>query len=71
MSWTRPVNLREQVQKLWDRGELLSSLVTGESLFDRDIVAIDLRLPDRVIVQTSENAAPSEPIRPVRPIRWT
>ena len=35
MSWTRPVNLREQVQKLWDRGELLSSLVTGESLFPK------------------------------------
>jgi cell division protein FtsQ len=35
----------------------LSEMVTGESLFDRDIVAIDLRLPDRVIVQTSENAA--------------
>lgn len=33
MRWTRPINLREQVQKMWDRGELLSSLVTGESLF--------------------------------------
>ncbi len=35
----------------------LSELVTSESLFDRDIVAIDMRLPDRLIVQTSENAA--------------
>lgn len=35
MSWTRPVDLRAQIEKLWDRGELLSSLVTGESLFPR------------------------------------
>ena len=35
----------------------LSAIVSRESLFDRDIVAIDLRLPDRLIVQTSENAA--------------
>jgi len=33
--WTRPVDLRAQVQKLWDRGELLASLVTGESLFPK------------------------------------
>ena len=35
MSWTRPANLRAQVQKLWNRGELLASLVTGESLFPK------------------------------------
>jgi hypothetical protein len=35
MSWTRPADLRVQVQKLWDRGELLSGLVTGESPFPR------------------------------------
>ncbi|MFC3107193.1 DUF3322 domain-containing protein [Undibacterium arcticum] len=35
MSWTRPVDLRAQMQKLWDRGELLASLVNGESLFPR------------------------------------
>ncbi len=34
----------------------LGELVTSESLFDRDIIAIDMRLPDRLIVQTSENA---------------
>ena len=33
MSWTGPADLRAQVQKLWDRGDLLSSLVTGLSLF--------------------------------------
>ena len=33
MNWTRPADLRAQVQKLWDRGELLANLVTGESLF--------------------------------------
>lgn len=35
MSWTRPADLRAQLQKLWDRGELLASLVTGESLFPK------------------------------------
>ncbi len=38
MSWTRPVDLRAQVQKLWGRGELLASLVTGESLFPKRLV---------------------------------
>ena len=36
----------------------LSDLVSRESLFDRDIVAIDLRLPDRLIVQTAESGIP-------------
>ncbi len=35
MSWTRPVDLRRQVQRLWERGELLASVVTGEPLFPR------------------------------------
>jgi hypothetical protein len=35
MNWTRPAGLRAQVQKLWDRGELLASLVTGDSLFPK------------------------------------
>ena len=35
MNWTRPPELRDQVQKLWDRGELLAAIVTGESLFPR------------------------------------
>jgi hypothetical protein len=35
MNWTRPPALKAQVQKLWDRGELLASLVTGESLFPK------------------------------------
>ena len=35
MKWTRPVDLRAQVQKLWDRGELLAGFVTGESAFPK------------------------------------
>ncbi|MEJ2387721.1 MAG: DUF3322 domain-containing protein, partial [Chromatiaceae bacterium] len=35
MSWTRPADLRAQVQRLWDRGEILAGLVTGESPFPR------------------------------------
>jgi hypothetical protein len=38
MTWTSPVDLHAQVQKLWDRGELLASLVTGESLFPKRLV---------------------------------
>lgn len=33
MSWTGPAELRAQVQKLWDRGDLPASLVAGPSLF--------------------------------------
>lgn len=33
MSWTTPADLRAQVQRLWDRGRLLGSLVDGEALF--------------------------------------
>ena len=34
-NWTRPTDLRAQVQKLWDRGEILAGLVSGEPLFPR------------------------------------
>ena len=33
MTWTRPANLRRQVRRLWDRGRILASLATGESMF--------------------------------------
>ena len=35
MKWTRPHDLRAQMQKLWDRGEVLASLVTGKPLFPK------------------------------------
>lgn len=35
MSWTKPRDFRTQLEKLWERGDMLSSLVTGESLFPR------------------------------------
>jgi cell division protein FtsQ len=35
----------------------LSSLDKDEHLFSKDIVAIDLRLPDRMVVQLSDDAA--------------
>lgn len=38
MNWTRPADLRAQLQKLWGRGELLASLVTGESPFPKRLV---------------------------------
>ncbi|MFT5960531.1 MAG: hypothetical protein ACI8WM_000845 [Burkholderiaceae bacterium] len=35
MNWTSPSALLAQVRKLWERGDLLASMVTGESLFPR------------------------------------
>lgn len=35
MRWTTPADLKNQVQKLWDRGLLLASMAGGESLFPR------------------------------------
>jgi hypothetical protein len=35
MNWARPSDLRAQLQRMWDRGELLASLVTGEKLFPK------------------------------------
>ncbi|MEO6322462.1 MAG: Wadjet anti-phage system protein JetD domain-containing protein [Polaromonas sp.] len=33
MSWTRPADLRAQLQKMWNRGDWLASQVSGASLF--------------------------------------
>lgn len=35
MTWTTPADLKRQVQRLWDRGLLLSSIVSGDSPFPR------------------------------------
>ena len=35
MNWSTPGDLRAQLQKLWARGDLLASLVTGEALFPK------------------------------------
>lgn len=35
MTWTGPSDIKSQVQKWWDRGELLSGIVTGDSMFPR------------------------------------
>lgn len=37
-SWTSPADLRAQVQKLWDRGDLLTSLVTDETIFPKRLL---------------------------------
>lgn len=34
-NWTKPGDLCDQLHKLWNRGELLASLVTSESLFPK------------------------------------
>lgn len=33
MNWSRPADLRAQLQKVWNRGDLLASLVSGDTLF--------------------------------------
>jgi hypothetical protein len=38
MNWTSPADLRAQVRKLWERGDILASLVTGEALFPRRLL---------------------------------
>lgn len=35
MSWTTPADLRMQVSRLWERGELLAGLATGATLFPK------------------------------------
>lgn len=42
MAWTTPADLRQQVQKRWDRGEILAAHVTGTPLFP---LALRLRRP--------------------------
>ncbi|MGY6274157.1 DUF3322 domain-containing protein [Methylomonas sp. MgM2] len=37
-NWTRPADLRAQVQKLWDKGELLAALLDTESRFPRRLL---------------------------------
>ena len=43
MSWTTPAELKAQVQKLWDRGLILSALTGSEEIFPRRLT---LRGPD-------------------------
>jgi hypothetical protein len=38
MSWTRPSDLKAQLQKMWDRGELLRGFVTDESVFPKRLL---------------------------------
>ncbi|MDA8239371.1 MAG: DUF2220 family protein [Nitrospiraceae bacterium] len=37
MSWTTPADLHAQVQRMWESGLLLTSLVSGEDLFPRRV----------------------------------
>jgi hypothetical protein len=38
IKWTRPADLRAQVQKLWDKGELLAPLLDREKRFPRRLI---------------------------------
>lgn len=37
MNWTTPHDLKAQVQRLWDRGLLLASIINEESIFPRNL----------------------------------
>lgn len=53
MNWTTPVDLRAQIQKLWNRGEILACLVTGEPLFPR---RLNLKCPTSADMTTHFDA---------------
>lgn len=55
MSWTHQSELKAQIQKIWDRGEILSGLVTENSPF-----------PKRLIFKTPTSAEMSERFDEVR-----
>lgn len=38
MSWTTPEDLKAQLRRLWDRGEVLAGLISGATLFPRRLV---------------------------------
>src|SRR6056297_2829828 len=38
MNWTTPADIKAQVEKLWNRGLLLSSLAGGDSVFPRRLL---------------------------------
>ena len=50
MNWTSPRDLRAQLQRCWDRGDLLAGMVSGESIFPRR-----LTLKGPTSVQMSEH----------------
>lgn len=50
MNWTSPRDLRAQLQRCWDRGDLLAGMVSGESSFPRR-----LTLKGPTSVQLSEH----------------
>ena len=57
-SWTKPHDLKAQIEKLWDRGELLRDCVTGAS-----------RFPLRLSLKSPSSTDISEKFSEVR--RWT
>ena len=47
-TWSTPADLREQVQRLWDKGAVLTALVNGEALFPRRLT---LKVPTAAELQ--------------------
>lgn len=55
MAWTSPDDLHAQVQRRWDRGELLAALVAGHAAVDAPPLAFPWRL--RVVAPSSSELA--------------
>ena len=68
--WTQPADLARQVRRLWDRGEILASLVTDEPLFPRRLV---LKRPSAAELRDhfDEARAWSASLRSMRHVRVT
>src|SRR3712207_7201936 len=54
------VDIRLPETDMGDALKHLAELEAKQPFLDRDIVAVDLRLPDRLVVQTTATAARSE-----------
>jgi len=44
MTWTTPAELKDQVERLWERGKILAAAITGDPVFPLNL---RLRRPDR------------------------
>ncbi len=66
--WTTPADLRGQVLRLWNRGRILASLVTGEALFPKRLT---LRRPSAVALRDrfDEARAWATALRSMRQVR--
>lgn len=68
MSWTTSAELRQQVQKLWDKGAILASLASGQPLFPKRLT---LKTPssDQLLDRFDEARVWSQSLRAMPQLR--